>query len=178
MTLTAAFNRESAGAAIPCGESPSAGAAVTLDAMTTTTTDLDPRLIAERFVALWNEPDTERRGAAIAELWTADARHVLVNAPEGARIAAADLAIPVPPLECVGHDALERRVARAYEMFIAAGDYRFRAGEVTSIGPRLVSLAWEMVSTATDEVVGGGVDVLAFDPAGRIRTDHQFVPID
>jgi hypothetical protein len=32
-----------------------------------------------------------------------------------------------------------------------------------------------MVTTGTREAVGGGVDVLALDADGRIRTDHQFI---
>ena len=28
--------------------------------------------LAEKYVALWNEPDDERRGRMIAELWTED----------------------------------------------------------------------------------------------------------
>jgi AraC-like DNA-binding protein len=33
--------------------------------------------LADRYVALWNEPDADRRRAAIAELWTEDGVHVL-----------------------------------------------------------------------------------------------------
>jgi hypothetical protein len=32
-----------------------------------------------------------------------------------------------------------------------------------------------MVTTSGGETVGGGLDVLALDDDGRIRTDHQYV---
>jgi len=31
--------------------------------------------LADRYVALWNEPDPERRRRMIAELWTEDEKH-------------------------------------------------------------------------------------------------------
>jgi len=34
---------------------------------------------------------------------------------------------------------------------------------------------WEMVSTATGEAVGGGLEVLVLDDQGRIVIDSQFV---
>ena len=33
--------------------------------------------LAEKYLALWNEPDADRRRRMIAELWTADGRHIL-----------------------------------------------------------------------------------------------------
>ena len=33
--------------------------------------------LAEQYLALWNEPDADRRRRTIAELWTQDGRHVL-----------------------------------------------------------------------------------------------------
>ena len=33
--------------------------------------------LAEKYVALWNEPDADRRRRMIAELWTQDGRHIL-----------------------------------------------------------------------------------------------------
>lgn len=37
----------------------------------------DPKELADRYMALWNEPDPERRRAAIAELFTEDAAYLL-----------------------------------------------------------------------------------------------------
>jgi hypothetical protein len=44
--------------------------------------------LAEKYLALWNEPDAERRGRMIAELWTQDGRHILEPPQEIRAIAA------------------------------------------------------------------------------------------
>jgi hypothetical protein len=85
----------------------------------------------------------------------------------------ANLAIPAPPLEVRGFDALEARVTRAYEMFVAAGEHRFEVcGDAHLLLPRVIGLRWSMVSTHSGETVGGGLDILAVDD-DRIRADHQ-----
>jgi hypothetical protein len=138
--------------------------------------DLDVRAVAESYVAQWNEADPDARRKRVRELWAGDGLHVLVNPPQGVRDAAAELAVPAPPLEVRGFDALEARVARAYEMFVAAGEYRFEAdGEAVLLMPRVIGVRWSMVANADGGAVGGGLDVLALDDDARIRTDHQFV---
>ncbi|NEA27830.1 hypothetical protein [Actinomadura bangladeshensis] len=136
----------------------------------------DLKQVADRYVAQWNEPDPEARRTLVGELWAPDALHVLVVPPQEVRDAAASLAVPAPALELRGHDALNARVARAYEMFVAPGEHVFEvAAEPTVLLPDLVAVRWSMVTRGTREAVGGGVDVLALDAAGRIRTDHQFI---
>jgi hypothetical protein len=49
----------------------------------------------ERYAAVWNEPDRERRRRSIAELWAEDGAHF------------------TPSLEVRGHAAIETRVAEA-----------------------------------------------------------------
>lgn len=138
--------------------------------------NLDVRAVAESYVAQWNEPDPETRRERVGELWADDAQHVLVNPPQEVRDVAAKLAVPAPSLEVRGIDALEARVGRAYEMFVAAGEYHFETdGEPVLLTPRVVGLRWAMVANAGGEAVGGGLDVLALDDDGRIRTDHQYV---
>ncbi|MEU5994380.1 hypothetical protein ABZ806_35865 [Spirillospora sp. NPDC047418] len=136
----------------------------------------DLKRLTDRYVAQWNEPDPAARRALIDELWAPDALHVLVVPPQEIRDAAASLAVPAPPLEVRGHDALTARVARAYEMFVAPGEHVFEAAaEPAVLLPDVVAVRWSMVTTGTREAVGGGVDVLALDADGRIRTDHQFI---
>ena len=93
------------------------------------------------------------------------------------REAATELAFPVPRLEVRGHDEIDRRVTRAYEMFIEPGEYTFEAagGEAVLLAPGLVGLAWEMVTLADGTVVGSGYDVLVLDHDGRILVDHQHI---
>ncbi|WP_051754950.1 hypothetical protein [Kitasatospora purpeofusca] len=129
--------------------------------------------IAERYVALWNEPDPERRRRAVEELWATDGVHLL-QPPEDMRERAAELGFAETVLEARGHGALERRVARAHEEFVAGGDYVFREqGEAIQVGDA-VKLTWVMVRPGEDEVLGGGVELLVLDKDGRIATDYQF----
>ena len=44
--------------------------------------------LAEKYLALWNEPDADRRRRMIAELWTEDGRHIL-QSPQEIRVIAA-----------------------------------------------------------------------------------------
>jgi len=137
--------------------------------------DFDVNELIKRYIAQWNEPDAATRSKLIRDLWAHDGVQVLVDPPEEIREAAANLAFPVPPLEVRGHDAMEARVSRAYEMFIATGEHSFEAaGEVSALLANVFALRWSMV-TPTGEIVGTGLDVLALDDDGRIRTDHQFI---
>ncbi|MFD8320044.1 hypothetical protein [Kitasatospora purpeofusca] len=129
--------------------------------------------IADRYVALWNEPDPERRRRAIEELWAAGGVHLL-QPPEDMRERAAELGFADTVLEARGHDALEHRVTRAHEEFVANGDYVFRRqGAAIRVGDA-VKLSWVMVRPGEDEVLGGGVEVLVLNEDERIVTDYQF----
>ena len=136
----------------------------------------DLEQLVDRYVALWNEPDPDFRRQAIRELWPPDGAQVLVDPPEEVRDAAARLAFPMPTLEVHGYDALEARVTRAHEMFIAPGEYVFELGGSPScLLDNFVSLSWTLASRADGEKAGGGLNVLALGGDGRIRIDYQFV---
>jgi hypothetical protein len=138
-------------------------------AMTTSTIDL-----ADRYVALWNEPDPDRRRIMVRELWRADAVQVL-DPPEEIRERAAELGFPQAALEARGHAALEVRIARAYESFVAPGEFVFRRrGEAARVGD-VLTLCWDMAPVGGGEPAGGGREFLALDAEGRIRSDHQFI---
>ncbi|RFS87022.1 hypothetical protein D0T12_01850 [Actinomadura spongiicola] len=137
---------------------------------------VEAKQLVERYVAQWNEPDPALRSKIVRELWAPDGVHVLVDPPQEMREAAAALAFPVPPLEVRGHDALDGRVARAYAMFLASGEHVFEAASEPSVLlPNVIAFRWSMLTTGTRKVVGGGLDVLALDDEGRIRSDHQFI---
>ena len=80
--------------------------------------------LADRYVAVWNEPDAERRQAIVADLGTDDGEHVLMPLHEHRAAAAAQRMQAV--LEARGHRELEDRVSDAYERIIASGEYDFR----------------------------------------------------
>jgi hypothetical protein len=136
----------------------------------------DDRPLAERYLAMWNEPDPDRRRQLIRDTWAPDGAQILADPPDAARAEAADLRFGPPSFEVHGHDALEARVTKAYEMFIEPGDYRFHAqGPGHDLLPGVTSVAWELVSVSDGSHAGGGVDVLDLDRDGRIRRDYQFI---
>jgi hypothetical protein len=131
-----------------------------------------------RWFELWTEADPHARSRQVADLWATAGAQVLVNPPQAMRDAATELAFPVPRLEVRGHDEIDRRVTRAYELFIEPGEYTFKAtgdGDAVLLAPALVGLAWEMVTVADGTVAGSGYDVLALDDDGRILLDHQHI---
>jgi hypothetical protein len=131
-----------------------------------------------RWFELWTEADPHARSRQVADLWATAAAQVLVDPPEAMRDVATELAFPVPRLEVRGHDEIDRRVTRAYELFIEPGEYTFKAtgdGDAVLLAPGLVGLAWEMVTVASGTVAGSGYDVIALDDDGRILLDHQHI---
>ena len=130
-----------------------------------------------RWFALWTESDPKARSRQVADLWATAGAQVLVDPPQAIRDAATELAFPVPRLEVRGHDEIDRRVTRAYEMFIEPGEYTFKAadGDAALLAPGLVGLAWDMVTVADGTVAGSGYDVLVLDDDGRILLDHQHI---
>ena len=145
------------------------------------TKQLDQEALADftrRWFELWTEADPRARSKQVADLWATAGAQVLVDPPQAMRDAATELAFSVPRLEVRGHDEIDRRVTRAYELFIEPGEYTFKAtgdGDAVLLAPALVGLAWEMVTVANGTVAGSGYDVIALDDDGRILLDHQHI---
>lgn len=133
--------------------------------------------LTRRWLALWTEADPHARTRQVADLWATNGAQVLVDPPQALREAVTELAFPVPRLEVRGHDEIDRRVTQAYTMFIASGEYTFRAthGDAVLLAPALVGFAWDMVTVTDGTVVGSGYDVLVLDDDGRILLDHQHI---
>jgi hypothetical protein len=139
-------------------------------------TDIELGRLLDRWVAQWNEPEPDERRRLIREVWAEDGFQVMVNPPAGIRDTAAHYAVPFPSVQIHGYDALYARVTRAYDMFVAPGEYVFeRAGEVVRHAGAAVALTWVMRSRTDGGVAGAGLEVLTLDTDGRVRTDHQFV---
>jgi hypothetical protein len=136
--------------------------------------DIDLKSFTDRYVAGWSEPDPERRRAAVRELWSADAVHVL-QPPQEMRQAAEGLGFDRLVLEARGHDALERRVTRAYEEFIAPGTFVFRSRGDADRLHNVVKFHWEMVPRTGGDVAGVGLEILILGADGRIVSDYQFI---
>ncbi|RCG30428.1 hypothetical protein DQ384_16615 [Sphaerisporangium album] len=136
-------------------------------------TDTHAQDLAARYVALWNEPDAELRRKAVQALWAEDGVHIL-HPPQELREAAAELGFGAPTLEAHGYEALELRVTRAYEEFVAPGQYVFRLGAPAVALRDVVKLHWEMVPAGGGEALGGGLEILVVGEDGRITADYQF----
>ncbi|MEV0306579.1 hypothetical protein [Nonomuraea fuscirosea] len=134
---------------------------------------IDIREPVGRYVAVWNEPDAGLRRKAVAELWTEDGVQLL-QPPQDIREAAAALGV-TPILEARGHEALEARVTRSYEKFVAPGEFFFRPRDNADRLADIVKFTWEMVPTDGGEPVGAGLEILVLGADGRIRTDYQFI---
>ena len=136
--------------------------------------DIDPRELARRYVAAWNEPDAGLRRKAIAGLWTEDGAHIL-QPPQEIREAARALGFTSTTLQARGHDALEVRVTRAFEEFVAPGEFTFRARDNAERLGNVVKFNWEMVPARGGQVAGVGLEIFILDEDGRIKTDYQFI---
>jgi hypothetical protein len=120
-------------------------------------TDLDLDRFAERYIAVWNEPEPEARRKQIAELFAADADHY------------------TPSVHAHGHDALEERITKAYTVWVAPGEHYFRAVPGANGHHDSVRFNWEMVRRADEQVISVGFDFITRHDDGLIRTDYQFV---
>jgi hypothetical protein len=133
-----------------------------------------PTDLAERYVALWNEPDPERRRATVRAVWTEDGSQVL-RPPEEIRVQAAALGFVDSVLEARGHAALEQRVAIAYEQFVAPGEACFRLrGTPVQLGD-VLKFEWEYAPLDGNAASSGGTEFVLLAPDGRFRTDYQFI---
>jgi hypothetical protein len=139
-----------------------------------TMADVDLKNLTDRYVAVWSEPDPERRRAAVRELWSTDGVHVL-QPPQEMREAAEGLGFDRLVLEARGHDELEVRVTRSYEEFIAPGTFVFRSRGDAERLHDVVKFHWEMVPRDGGDVAGVGLEILVLGADGRIVSDYQFI---
>ena len=130
--------------------------------------------LAEKYVALWNEPDADRRRRMIAELWAEDGRHILQPPQEIREIAAQPGIAMTAILEAQGYEEIEARAASAYEHWVASERLSFRGRDDADRLGDVVKLHWEAVAQdGTVAAVGLSFLVLAAD--GRIERDYTFI---
>jgi hypothetical protein len=128
--------------------------------------------LAERYTAVWMEPDGDRRRKAIADLWSEDAVHVLQPTQEVYE--AADERAVNPTWQVRGHDELEARVTSAYEDFVATGQMAFSDTGRRETPWRCGHLALGRSLTGW-RVLGAGLEFVILAADGRIATDYQFI---
>ena len=127
---------------------------MTTTAASSATSTLDAFI--DRYMAMWNEADPVRRRTFVEELWAPDAGNYTQS------------------IEAVGHDAIEARVTRSFEMFVGTGVHRFQPHQQYAAHHGAVRVWWEMVTVADGTVAATGHEFLLLDAGGRIVSDHQF----
>ena len=137
-------------------------------------TSLSAQEFAERYVGVWNEASPEVRRTLIRELWSEQGEHVL-QPPIEMREIARRIGFAEPKLELRGYSALEARVKRAYEDFVAGGKYVFRPAPHAERLRDHIKFNWEMVPSGGGEVAAAGLEILVLDRDGRIKTDYLFI---
>ena len=136
----------------------------------------DTSTLADRYVAMWNEPEPDARRAAIRALWAPGATQLLHSPPQDVRDTATSLGFVSLAFIVSGHEGLDMRVTRAFEQFVAPGTYVFRRSSAPAQPlPNVVTFGWDMVSVDGGETAGSGFEVIVLDGDGRIISDHQFI---
>jgi hypothetical protein len=130
--------------------------------------------LAEKYLAVWNEPDADQRRLMIANLWAEDGRHIL-QPPQEIRAIAAQPGIGMTAiLAAQGHEEIEARATSVYEHWVGSEGLSFRGRDDADRLGDVVKLHWEAVAKdGTVFAVGLSFLVLAAD--GRIERDYTFI---
>jgi hypothetical protein len=130
--------------------------------------------LAEKYVALWNEPDAGQRRRMIAQLWAEDGRHIL-QPPQEIRAIAAQPGIALTAiLQAQGYEEIEARAGSAYEHWVGSEGLSFRARDDADRLDDIVKLHWEAVAK-DGTVVAVGLSFLVLAADGRIERDYTFI---
>ncbi|MFD8388569.1 nuclear transport factor 2 family protein [Streptomyces sp. NPDC059680] len=122
----------------------------------TTVTDVDR--IVQRYVAVWSEPDVPARKRAVAELWTPDG----VEFIEGTQFR--------------GHEGMLERLAEAYGLFVASGEYHVTHDDHVTVHDDVAMLTIQLTYATgphLGEVAWAARVFLVLDDDGRIVQDYQ-----
>jgi hypothetical protein len=117
-------------------------------------TELTTSTIAERYLAVWSEPDPDARRAAVAGLWAADGTEFV----EGNRFR--------------GHEELAARVTRAYQAFVGSGRFLVTAADDVIWHEDIVTLTVQL-SSPDGEVAWAARVLLLLREDGLIEEDYQ-----
>lgn len=125
-------------------------------------------------MALWNEPDADRRRRMIAELWTEDGSQILQPPQEMREIAASPGIGLAATLEARGHSELQARATTSFEHWVGSEGLSFRARDDAQRLGDVVKFHWEAVGK-DGEVFGVGLNFLVLAADGRIKRGYTFV---
>jgi hypothetical protein len=107
----------------------------------------------ERYLACWNETDTDARRALIAELWSERASYT------------------DPLADVAGRDAIDATIAAVQQQF---PDFVFTARGCVDAHHDQARFGWGLGPAGAEPVVEG-FDVVVLDDAGRIETVLGFL---
>src|SRR5215217_6567402 len=130
--------------------------------------------LADRYMALWNEPDADRRRRMIAALWTEGGSQILQPPKEMREIAASPGIGLAATLEARGHAELQARATTSYEHWVGSEGLSFRARDDAQRLGDVVKFHWEAV-TDNGETAAAGLNVLVLAADGRIARNYTFV---
>jgi hypothetical protein len=111
--------------------------------------------LAERYVAVWNEPDAAARRRRIAELWAPDGSHVTET------------------LASKGHGAIEAEALKAFDARVAKR-CEFSPANGSQAHHNVARLTWRIRAKDSGKVGAAGCNLLILDDGGRIRFDYQY----
>jgi len=112
----------------------------------------NPATIAERYIAVWNEADQERRRALLAQTWTEDGTYT------------------DPLMHGEGHDQIDALIGAVQQRFPG---FRFTlAGSADGYGNH-ARFSWEFGPEGSDSLIKG-TDFAVLD-GGRLRSVSGFL---
>jgi hypothetical protein len=118
----------------------------------------EPDLVADRYLAVWSEPDPERRRRAIAGLW----------APDGIEF--------VEGVQFRGYQELEARIAEAHRAFVESGKCTVASADDVTVHRDIVTFTIQLISAGGDragQVAWAARVFLVLGADGLIRQDYQ-----
>ena len=130
--------------------------------------------LADRYLALWNEGDPERRPLMIPELYAEDGTQVLQPPLEMREIAASAGLGMAATLEARGHAELEARAATSYDEWVGSAGLSFKRRDDVYRLNDVVKFHWDAFSP-DGEVAAVGLVFLVLAADGRIRRDYVFI---
>ena len=114
----------------------------------------DVATVVERYIAMWNETDPERRRSIIAEAWTDDATYL------------------DPGMAGDGPDGIDAMVAGVQERFPG---HRFELSAGPDAHHDRVRFGWQLFAPNGGGALAAGVDFATFADDGRLRDVTGFL---
>jgi hypothetical protein len=114
----------------------------------------DITTLIDGYIAIWNEPDPQRRRALIAQTWTEDASYV------------------DPLMTGAGPDGIDAMIAGAQQQFPG---HRFELAGAPDAHHDRVRFTWHLKPDGSDDVVAVGHDFGVVAEDGRLRSVTGFL---